>query len=182
MMSELLAMLTPGSPELRPDMIRGTSKNKISAGDVAACLVHVDRHTYLYALAKFCLDTNAQNELNDLARAEAAAMDYRTEVREPDNVVDRLALVALDYSILPGRCMQCGGTGELNIRSIISVCHRCHGSGNFELSVRGLSKVLGVGRWRAQRVWMARFQALVSDYQVRDDALHIVIRRGLQGE
>ena len=50
-MSELLAMLTPGSPELRADMIRGTSKNKISAGDVAACLVHVDRHTYLYALA-----------------------------------------------------------------------------------------------------------------------------------
>jgi hypothetical protein len=50
------------------------------------------------------------------------------------------------------------------------------------MSVRKLADVLGVGRWRAKKVWMQRFQSLVSDYQIRDDALYLAIKQGLQDE
>ena len=179
-MSELLAMLTPGAPPLKADMIRGTSKNKITAGDIAACLVHVDRHTYLYALSKFCLDDEARSELNRLAIAEAQRCHYRVSESEPDDVVIRLALAALNYSISASRCFGCNGVGQLIDQAKVTTCTRCAGSGNSEMSVRRLASILEVGRWRSQKVWMPRFQALVSDYQVRDDALHIVLRRGLQ--
>jgi hypothetical protein len=50
------------------------------------------------------------------------------------------------------------------------------------MSVRKLSRVLGVGRWRAQKVWMARFKLLVSDYQMKDDAVQVAIKMGLRDE
>ena len=53
-MSELMAMLTASAPPM--NSIRGSSQSKITASDVAACLTHCDRHTYLFGLAKFSLD------------------------------------------------------------------------------------------------------------------------------
>ena len=53
-MSELMAMLTCGAPGF--ESVRSTNGNSITATDVAACLVKLDRITYLYALEKFALD------------------------------------------------------------------------------------------------------------------------------
>ena len=66
--------------------------------------------------------------------------------------------------------------------SKVVVCSVCNGSGNSDMSVRKLAEVLGIGRWRTKKVWMQRFQSLVSDYQIRDDALYLAIKQGLQDE
>ncbi|MGI9340118.1 MAG: hypothetical protein ACR2PP_05735 [Psychrobacter sp.] len=179
-MSELLAMLTPGAPPLSADQIRTTSGAKVTASEVAACMCHVDRHTYLYALSKFCLDDASRTELNTLAIADAQRRGYALNENEPSDAVERLALIALSFSISPSRCAKCKGTGQIKSGNKVNPCDRCGGTGNLLISVRRLAEALGVGRWRAQKVWLPRFQLLVSDYQVRDDALHNVIYRGLR--
>jgi len=178
-MSELLAMLTPGAPPMSAE-VRGTSGQRITPGDVAACMVHVDRHTYLYALSKYCLDDNSRRELNDLAVFAVKNLGYTLTENEPENAIDRLGLMALSFAISPSRCRHCKGTGQVKVGSKVEVCQRCSGTGNMSISVRRLSEAMGVGRWRAQKVWLPRFQRLLSDYQVRDDAVQRVIYRGLK--
>lgn len=180
--SELLALLTPGAPEIQADVIRGTAKDKISARDVVSCLCRVDRHTYLYALSKFCLDDSSRTELNALTMQYTRTQGYSTQDTEPDDVVNRLGLAALNYAISSSRCRTCNGTGEIKIANKVVVCTSCGGSGNADMSVRKLSRILGVGRWRAKKVWLPRFKQLVSDYQMKDDALQTVIKRGLRDE
>jgi hypothetical protein len=180
--SELLALLTPGAPEIQADVIRGTAKNKITARDVASCLCRLDRYTYLYALSKFCLDDSSRQELNALSVQSALSCGYAIQETEPDDVISRLGLAALGYAISSSRCRSCNGTGEVKVSSKVVVCGRCGGSGNEDMSVRKLSRVLGVGRWRAQKVWMARFKLLVSDYQMKDDAVQVAIKMGLRDE
>mgnify|MGYP005673044001 CR=1 FL=1 len=179
---EILSMLTSGSPPIDGDTIRSTAKSRISAGDVASCLCRVDRHTYLYALSKYCLDNSSRDELNALAIEYATTRQFSKQKSEPDDVVERLALASLCYSISPSRCSYCGGTGERTVDSKVVVCSVCNGSGNSDMSVRKLAEVLGIGRWRTKKVWMQRFQSLVSDYQIRDDALYLAIKQGLQDE
>ena len=178
-MSELLAMLTPGAPPLS-EQIRTTSGAKITASEVAACMCHVDRHTYLYALSKFCLDNASRAELNQLAVDDALKRGYVLTANEPRDAVQRLALIALSFSINPSRCPRCKGTGQIKRSNKVNACDRCDGTGNLLISVRRLAEALGVGRWRAKKVWLPRFQTLVSDYQMRDDALQKVIYRGLK--
>ena len=160
--------------------VRGTSGQRITPGDVAACMVHVDRHTYLYALSKYCLDDNSRRELNDLAVFAVKNLGYTLTENEPENAIDRLGLMALSFAISPSRCRHCRGTGQVKVGSKVEVCQRCSGTGNMSISVRRLSEAMGVGRWRAQKVWLPRFQRLLSDYQVRDDAVQRVIYRGLK--
>ena len=160
--------------------VRGTSGQRITPGDVAACMVHVDRHTYLYALSKYCLDDNSRRELNDLAVFAVKNLGYTLTENEPENAIDRLGLMALSFAISPSRCRHCKGTGQVKVGSKVEVCQRCSGTGNMSISVRRLSEAMGVGRWRAQKVWLPRFQRLLSDYQVRDDAVQRVIYRGLK--
>ena len=160
--------------------VRGTSGQRITPGDVAACMVHVDRHTYLYALSKYCLDDNSRSELNDLAVTDAKNLGYTLTENEPENAIDRLGLMALSFAISPSRCRHCKGTGQVKVGSKVEVCQRCSGTGNMSVSVRRLAEAMGVGRWRAQKVWLPRFQRLLSDYQVRDDAVQRVIYRGLK--
>jgi len=160
--------------------VRGTSGQRITPGDVAACMVHVDRHTYLYALSKYCLDDNSRSELNDLAVFAVKNLGYTLTENEPENAIDRLGLMALSFAISPSRCRHCKGTGQVKVGSKVEVCRRCSGTGNMSVSVRRLAEAMGVGRWRAQKVWLPRFQRLLSDYQVRDDAVQRVIYRGLK--
>ena len=160
--------------------VRGTSGQRITPGDVAACMVHVDRHTYLYALSKYCLDDNSRRELNDLAVFAVKNLGYTLTENEPENAIDRQGLMALSFAISPSRCRHCKGTGQVKVGSKVEVCQRCSGTGNMSISVRRLSEAMGVGRWRAQKVWLPRFQRLLSDYQVRDDAVQRVIYRGLK--
>jgi len=178
-MSELLAMLTPGAPPMSAE-VRGTSGQRITPGDVAACMVHVDRHTYLYALSKYCLDDNSRTELNALAIANVKGLGYVLTENEPEDAVERLGLMALSFAISPSRCKHCKGTGQVKSGNKVEACQRCSGTGNMTISVRRLAEAMGVGRWRAQKVWLPRFQLLLSDYQVRDDAVQRVIYRGLQ--
>ena len=91
-MSELLAMLTPGAPPMSLE-VKGTSGKRITPGDVAACMVHVDRHTYLYALSKYCLDDNSRTELNALAIANVKGLGYVLTENEPEDAVERLGLM-----------------------------------------------------------------------------------------
>lgn len=178
-MSELLAMLTPGAPPMSLE-VKGTSGKRITPGDVAACMVHVDRHTYLYALSKYCLDDNSRTELNALAIANVKGLGYVLTENEPEDAVERLGLMALSFAISPSRCRHCKGTGQVKVGDKVEVCQKCSGTGNMSISVRRLADAMGVGRWRAQKVWLPRFQLLLSDYQVRDDAVQRVIYRGLR--
>jgi len=181
MMSELLAMLTPGAPPIDAE-IRGTSGQRITPSDVAACLAHVDRYTYLYALSKFCLDDHSRAELNDLAIEDAVGRGYTFQSQEPDDSVERLGLLALSFSISPSRCQMCKGTGQVTAASKVDSCPKCQGTGNMQLSARRLADAMGAGRWRSQKVWMPRFQTLLSDYQVKDDAIQTVLYLGLRDE
>ena len=180
-MSELLALLTPGATPLTAD-VRGTSQNKITPSDIAGCLAHIDRHTYLYALSKFCLDDNSQDELKMLAVKSAEDHGFTVRDSEPADSIDRLALLALSFSVMGSRCGACNGTGNIAVKNKVETCERCGGSGNASLSARRLAAVIGAGRWRARKVWMPRFQSLLSDYQIKDDLINTVIYKGLKDE
>lgn len=179
MMSELFALLTSGATPLTQDA-RGTSRNKITPDDIAGCLIHADRHCYLYGLRKFCLDQSTETELNALARQAALSHGFTCRDSEPIDGVSRLAVLALKFSVMGSRCGSCSGTGNIASKNKVDTCDRCEGSGNANLSVRRLADVIGTGRWRAQKVWMPRFQLLLSDYQIMDDALNTMIHRGLR--
>tara|TARA_R110002126_G_scaffold82511_1_gene202296 strand:+ start:1132 stop:1662 length:531 start_codon:yes stop_codon:yes gene_type:complete len=175
-MSELLAMLTGGAPPMSGDMIRSTSKAKITPGDVAACMTAVDRHTYLYALAKFCLDTSGWNELKLHAIHEAREFNWSVRGDE-SHVVEHLAMVALHDSLAPAKCKKCKGTG---VSENAQGCQNCAGTGNKKMTEYALSELLDVGRWRTKKIWMTRFKLLCSQYQLREDAINGAIHKGLR--
>lgn len=175
-MSELLAMLTGGAPPMSGDMIRSTSKAKITPGDVAACMTQVDRHSYLYALAKFCLDTSGWNELKRHAIHEARQFNWTVRGDE-SHVVEALAMVALHNSLAPNKCKICKGTGVVNQTE---QCSKCQGTGNARMTDYLLSTLINAGRWRTKKVWMLRYKLLCSQYQAREDEISVAIHRGLR--
>ena len=156
-MSELMAMLTPGAPGF--DAVRSTSNNSITPNDVAACLVTLDRLTYLYSLQKFALDTSCRSELNNLAVQEAFDLRFKLSDRDDSRMVAILALTALEVAINP---------------------NKCKGAGQRSVSERNLAKILNTTRFRARKVWEKRLNLLISKYAERDEWINVAILSGLR--
>ena len=177
-MSELMAMLTPGAPGF--DAVRSTSNNSITPNDVAACLVTLDRLTYLYSLQKFALDTSCRSELNNLAVQEAFDLRFKLSDRDDSRMVAILALTALEVAINPNKCNRCKGVGELKLGPRIEVCESCKGAGQRSVTERNLAKILNTTRFRARKVWKKRLNLLISKYAERDEWINVAILSGLR--
>jgi hypothetical protein len=169
-MSELMAMLTASAPPL--NSIRGSSRAKITASDVAACLTSCNRHTYLFGLAKFSLDTSSRQELNTLA--------VKLSEGESKRVPDLLGLVALRLAIGANKCPKCRGVGEVTSNNECVKCPSCQGEGNKKLSIRNLEKILEVSQWRSRKVWQPRLTILLSEYAVMESDISQAIHQGLR--
>jgi len=177
-MSEMMAMLTPGAPSF--DAVRSTSGNSITPNDVAACLVKLDRFTYLYSLEKFALDTACRSELNNLAVEEAFGLRFKLGDREDSRMVAILALTALEASINPNKCNRCKGVGELKLESRIETCEVCKGLGQKTISERNLAKILNTTLFQARKIWKKRLSLLISKYLERDEWINMTILTGLK--
>ena len=177
-MSELMAMLTASAPPM--NSIRGSSQSKITASDVAACLTHCDRHTYLFGLAKFSLDNTSCQELNTLAVLLARKQCFKLSEGESKRVPDLLGLVALRLAIGANKCPKCRGVGEVKSNSEFLKCPSCGGEGNKKLSIRKLEKIIGVSRRRSEKVWQPRLTILLSDYAVMESDISQAIHQGLR--
>ena len=177
-MSELMAMLSAGSPPLAS--IRGSSGSKISASDVAACLTALDRHTYLFGLAKFSLDDSSRQELNTLAVLMARKHHFKRLPSESKRVPDLLGLVALRLAIGANKCPKCHGVGQVKSDSELIQCPACGGEGEKKLSIRKLEKILGVSNWQSRKVWQPRLTILLSEYAVMDSDISQAIHLGLK--
>ena len=176
-MSELMAMLTASAPPL--NSVRGSSRAKITAADVAACLTSCNRHTYLFGLAKFSLDTSSRQELNTLAVSMARRQCFKLSESESKRVPDRLGLVALRLAIWANKCPKCRGVGELTSGEVVK-CPSCNGEGEKKLSIRKLEKILEVSRWRSEKVWQPRLTILLSEYAVMESDISQAIQQGLK--
>jgi len=162
--------------------IRGTGTNGITGVDVAACLTGLDRHTYLYGLAKYSLDRSVREELSLLAVSEAIQSGFKLETGESNRTIAILALTALEIAINPKNCTRCKGVGELKLMAKIEVCEGCQGAGSRAMGERTLAKMLGVTRFQARKVWAERLKTLLSGYLERDDRISFVIYMGLVGK
>ena len=177
-MSELMAMLTASAPPM--NSIRGSSQSKITASDVAACLTHCDRRTYLFGLAKFSLDDTSRQELNTLAVLLARKQCFKLSEGESKRVPDLLGLVALRLAVGANKCPKCRGVGEVKSNSEIVKCPLCNGDGNKQLSIRKLEKILEVSQWRSRKVWQPRLSILLSEYAVMESDISQAIQQGLR--
>ena len=177
-MSELMAMLTASAPPL--NSIRGSSRAKITASDVAACLTSCNRHTYLFGLAKFSLDNTSRQELNTLAVLLARRQCFKLSEGESKRVPDLLGLVALRLAIGANKCPKCRGVGEIKSSSEVVKCPSCQGEGNKKLSIRKLEKILEVSRWRSEKIWQPRLTILLSEYAVMESDISQAIHQGLR--
>ena len=176
--SELMAMLAPGAPPM--DSVRGSGTSAITSVDVAACLVKLDRITYLYSLSKYALDNNSRKELNALAVIEAIDNGFKLSDGETNRTIAVLALTALDSAINPNKCNKCKGVGEIKLLASIVVCESCKGLGSKTVTERHLAKILGVTLFQARKVWKKRLSILQSKYLERDDKINSVIFTGLR--
>jgi hypothetical protein len=177
-MSELMAMISPGAPPF--DSVRSTSKSKISACDVAACLVGLDRHTYLYSLSKFALDDSGRGELNVLAVKEARECGFKLIKGEGSRTAELLGLIALKLAISPNKCARCKGVGQVSLKFSVVSCESCNGLGDRKISDRNLANILGSTVYRSNKAWKPRLNELLSNYAQRDSAIDTVIHKGLR--
>jgi hypothetical protein len=97
-----MAMLTCGAPGF--ESVRSTNGNSITATDVAACLVKLDRITYLYALEKFALDVACRTELRELAIIDGFKAGFKLKEGETNKSIAILALMAFEIAISPKNC------------------------------------------------------------------------------
>ena len=177
-MSELMAMMTASSPPL--DFVSGSAKSKITGSDVAACLTHVDRYTYMYGLVKFALDPYAIPELRVRAVKNAREHDFELSSSESNRVPDLLGLTALRFSVGSSRCKKCRGVGDFKVNNEFFECSRCGGNGSSMISIKKLQNILGVSEWRARKVWQRRLSILLSQYSVMDNDISQAIHLGLR--
>tara|TARA_R110000822_G_scaffold117213_3_gene249313 strand:+ start:87 stop:611 length:525 start_codon:yes stop_codon:yes gene_type:complete len=173
-----MAMLAPGAPPI--DSVRGSGNRGITSTDVAACLIKLDRMTYLYSLSKFALDNNCRSELNLLAVKEAVNSGFKLNEHETNRTTAILALTALEIAIHPNKCNKCKGVGEINLLHRVEVCESCQGVGSRAISERNLAKILGVTLFQSRKVWKKRLTFLLSKYLERDDHIASVIFIGLR--
>lgn len=176
-MSEMLAMLAAGSPNLQH-----TSKGKklITPSDVAAALSRCDRFTYLYGLAKFALDKNVLPELNKHAIDLAKSYNFELQKNESKFTPHTLGLIALQMSIKNFKCGKCKGTGQTPNKNTLIICPSCNGIGEKEISIRKLAKLLSVSQWRSRKVWKNRLSKLLVEYSVLESDIAEIIKIGLR--
>ena len=173
-----MSMLTCGAPGF--ESVRSTNGNSITATDVAACLVKLDRITYLYALEKFALDGACRTELRELAIIDGFKAGFKLKKGESNKTIAILSLMALEIAINPINCKKCKGVGEIKLDSRVVVCESCKGAGQRPVSERNLAKMLSVTRFQARKVWERRFNLLLSKYLERDEWIRVSILSGLK--
>ena len=177
-MSELMAMLTCGAPAF--ESVRSTNGESITATDVAACLVKLDRLTYLYSLEKFALDGACRQELRELAIIDGFKSGFKLNEGESNKAIAMLALTALEVAINPNTCKKCEGVGEMKLGPRIERCESCQGSGQKSISERKLAKILSVTLFQSRKVWKNRLNVLISKYLERDELISGTIGKGLR--
>ena len=180
-MSELMAMLTASSPPLRDlENLTSKAKQQISPSDVAAALIHCDRFTYLYGLAKFTLDENVFKELNKHAMALSLSHNFELKPSESKYTAHLLGLVALKISLHNYKCGKCKGVGQIQNKNTLIVCPSCSGIGEKQISIRKLSQLLSVSQYRTRKIWRQRLNKLLMEYSAMESDIQEILKLGLR--
>lgn len=176
-MSELLTKLAPHAKMPNGEPPGGIPA--ITMEDVAGACAKMNRHAYLYALAKFCLDKNVMPELRRENRHmtihRAGLEGWRSD---PEKVLV-LADLALSEALNPRLCKRCGGSGlQLNQRA----CPACSGKGRLGAEGGSCADALDVSKQAWGQVWRRRLDDIVRDLIFLEEDIARHIRRRIYRE
>ena len=176
----LLAKLVPKT--LVPTGEGAGGNEKLTALDVAAALAmaKLPKHAYWYALAKYCLDEDAERRahmaLNNLIR------DYCDKQRWPykESYTQGIAFALIRERVRPPLCRRCRGRGYYMHRTKVVACDSCDKAGTKPMSARQVARLCNMPKTTFQRTWQPRMKLFDSWIGEWEDVIVARLKRQLQ--